>query len=156
MADATPIAADGPERHPATLQLLRYFEYRHLPADLGVVSMQFHHLAHELVDRLPDSAELTVALRKLLEGKDAAVRSALDAGGVAADRPERPLVQQVSTDRAAETLSVTVVAPTSMTPVQVADAVREQLLSRMDASAAEQSIPVPPLARPRVKDAPQA
>jgi len=36
-----------------------------------------HHLAHHLADTLPPSAELTVALRKLLESKDCAVRAAL-------------------------------------------------------------------------------
>lgn len=144
MADAEPMAADAqPERHPATLQMLRWFDYQHLPADLGVVSMQFHHLAHELADRLPDSAELTVALRKLLEGKDAAVRAALDAGGVRANAPSRPLVQRVSTDRLSETFTVAVAAPPSMTPQQVAAAVAEELLHRMDRSAAEQSISAP-------------
>jgi hypothetical protein len=77
------------QRHPSTTGLLRWFSYEHLPTDLGVVSMQFHHLAHELADRLPDSPELTVALRKLLEGKDAAVRAALE------------LREQQATDRSA-------------------------------------------------------
>jgi hypothetical protein len=73
------------DRHPGTVQLLRWFEYEHLPTELGVVSMQFHHLAHELADRLRDGPELTTALRKLLEAKDAAVRQAIldrEAGGL--------------------------------------------------------------------------
>lgn len=80
MGDAIPVDSGVPQRHPSTTGLLRWFEYEHLPTELGVVSMQFHHLAHELVDRLPDSPELSVALRKLLEGKDAAVRAAIESG----------------------------------------------------------------------------
>jgi hypothetical protein len=65
-------------RHPGTTGLLRWFEYSHLPEHLQSVSLSFHTLAHELVDRLPDGSELTTCLRKLLEAKDCAVRSALE------------------------------------------------------------------------------
>lgn len=61
-------------RHP----LLRYFAYAHLPEGLQFVSKPFRELAATLDVRLPDGAEKTVALRKLLESKDAAVRAALD------------------------------------------------------------------------------
>lgn len=57
--------------------LLRYFEYAHLREPLQEVSQPFGQLAHRLVEILPRSAERTVALRKLLESKDAAVRAAL-------------------------------------------------------------------------------
>lgn len=64
--------------HPSTAAILRYFEWSHLPATLAEVSRPFHDLAHQLVDRGDlDGPELTVALRKLLESKDAAVRAAL-------------------------------------------------------------------------------
>lgn len=69
------------DRHPSTQQILRYFTHAHLPEDLAVISRKFHNLAHELLPLLPDSPELTVAHRKLLEGKDAAVRAAVDARG---------------------------------------------------------------------------
>lgn len=60
--------------------ILRYFEYEHLkPGPLRETSRDFNHLAFDLVRRLPRVAERTVALRKLLEAKDAAVRTALDA-----------------------------------------------------------------------------
>lgn len=63
------------DRHPSTVQLLGYFDYRHLThTQLRVVSAKFHNLAMDLVAVLPDGPELTVALRKLLESKDAAVR----------------------------------------------------------------------------------
>ena len=58
--------------------LLRYFAYDHLPEKLQTISEPFHHLAKTLADTLPPGPETTVALRKLLEAKDAAVRSALD------------------------------------------------------------------------------
>lgn len=63
--------------HPAIAGLLRWFGYGHLPAHLQDVSKPFSDLAHNLADTLDSSAELTVALRKLLESKDAAVRAAL-------------------------------------------------------------------------------
>ncbi|MEU3613539.1 hypothetical protein ABZ725_14645 [Streptomyces sp. NPDC006872] len=57
--------------------ILRYFEFTHLPEDLRRVSMPFSDLAHRLAVILPPGPELDVALRKLLESKDAAVRAAL-------------------------------------------------------------------------------
>lgn len=57
--------------------LLSYFQYTHLPEDLRTVSKFYAELAHEVFHRLPESAETTVALRKLLESKDCAVRAAL-------------------------------------------------------------------------------
>lgn len=57
--------------------ILKFFAFEHLPPKLKPVSMAFCELAHKLVAELPRSAERTVALRKLLEGKDAAVRAAL-------------------------------------------------------------------------------
>lgn len=56
--------------------ILRFFRYEHLPLPLRTVSAKFADLACQLMD-LPRSAERTVALRKLLESKDAAVRAAL-------------------------------------------------------------------------------
>jgi hypothetical protein len=57
--------------------ILKYFEYSHLPNRLAYVSKPFHTLAHEIVDMTPEGPEQSVALRKLLEAKDAAVRAAL-------------------------------------------------------------------------------
>jgi hypothetical protein len=64
--------------HPGTSAILRYFEFSHLPMKLQMVSVMFHDVAHDLVNLGLDGPELTVALRKLLESKDAAVRAALD------------------------------------------------------------------------------
>jgi hypothetical protein len=58
--------------------LLRFFEFAHLPHPLQAVSSFFALLALRICS-LPRSAERTVALRKLLESKDAAVRAALPA-----------------------------------------------------------------------------
>ena len=57
--------------------LIQFFAYRHLKLELQTFSAPFGEMA-ELVDRLlPDGAEKTVCLRKLLEAKDCAVRSVL-------------------------------------------------------------------------------
>lgn len=55
--------------------ILRYFHYSHLPATLQEASKPFCDLAGHIVRTLPRNAERTVALRKLLEAKDAAVRA---------------------------------------------------------------------------------
>ena len=69
--------------HPATAQILRFFEYDHLPEGEGrEISYQFHNLAVGLADNLPEDPETTIALRKLLEAKDASVRAALVGEGV--------------------------------------------------------------------------
>jgi hypothetical protein len=57
--------------------LLQFFSVAHLPSHLQAVSLPFHTLAHTLADVLPHNPERTVALRKLLEAKDCAVRAAL-------------------------------------------------------------------------------
>lgn len=62
--------------HPNTEQLLKFFDYKHLPNDLQAWSMPFHDLAHHVAKNL-DGPEATVCLRKLLEAKDCCVRAAL-------------------------------------------------------------------------------
>lgn len=54
--------------------MLKYFGWAHLPEKMAVVSRPFCDLAHHVTDLLPRSPERTVALRKLLEAKDCAVR----------------------------------------------------------------------------------
>lgn len=55
--------------------ILRYFHYGHLPPVLQAVSREFCGLATFIIHTVPRNAERTVALRKLLEAKDAAVRA---------------------------------------------------------------------------------
>lgn len=71
--------------HPSTEAILKFFEYEHLPPHLQSVSKPFCDLALFLVGQGSieggmedlEGPELTVALRKLLEAKDCAVRAAL-------------------------------------------------------------------------------
>lgn len=56
---------------------LQFFQYSHLPQHLQDVSRPFHEMAVHLVETLPRNPESTVALRKLLEAKDCAVRAVL-------------------------------------------------------------------------------
>lgn len=60
-----------------TEHILQFFAYQHLPAHLQEVSRPFSELADKITQALPRNPERTVALRKLLESKDAAVRAAL-------------------------------------------------------------------------------
>lgn len=57
--------------------IIQFFAYDHLPEHLRGVSQPFGELAQRIVDTLPRNPERTVALRKLLESKDAAVRAAI-------------------------------------------------------------------------------
>lgn len=56
--------------------MIKYFEYDHLPVHLQVVSKMFYTLATRIEQmHVNDEQEQQVALRKLLEAKDAAVRA---------------------------------------------------------------------------------
>ena len=68
----------GDSIHPSVEQVLRHFEYNHLPPELKTYSRPFYELAHSLSERL-SGPEFTVVLRKMLEAKDCMVRAALDA-----------------------------------------------------------------------------
>ena len=57
--------------------ILQFFAFAHLPEHLQEVSKTFCELAEEIVHNLPRNPERTVALRKLLEAKDAAIRAKL-------------------------------------------------------------------------------
>lgn len=63
--------------HPGTKAVLEFFAYDHLPEDLQSTSRAFSELAADVVVAAPNDPETTVALRKLLEAKDAAVRARL-------------------------------------------------------------------------------
>lgn len=58
-------------------RMLQFFVYDHLRDDLKAISKPFGDLAQQIVDTLPSNPERTVALRKLLEAKDCAVRAFL-------------------------------------------------------------------------------
>ena len=62
-------AADAPDH------IEQFFAYDHLPVTLQEISRPFCELAKLIVTTLPRNPERTVALRKLLESKDAAVRA---------------------------------------------------------------------------------
>lgn len=57
--------------------ILQFFEHAHLPEKLAQVSQPFGDLARRVATELPNNAERAVALRKLLEAKDAAVRAVM-------------------------------------------------------------------------------
>jgi len=57
--------------------ILQFFDWQHLPPHLAAVSEPFGKLAQQIVVYLPRNPERTVALRLLLQSKDAAVRAAI-------------------------------------------------------------------------------
>lgn len=58
-------------------RLLQFFKWSHLKPELQKVSMPFCDLAEYIDSYLPNNPEKTVALRKLLEAKDCAVRAVI-------------------------------------------------------------------------------
>lgn len=62
-------------------RMLKWFEFEHLPEHLQQVSAQFWNVACQICAIVKAGPERTVALRKLLESKDAAVRAAVHPGG---------------------------------------------------------------------------
>jgi hypothetical protein len=66
-----------PTKPEPTEHIMQFFAYDHLPPHLREVSAPFGVLAEQLVSTLPRNPERRVALRKLLEAKDAAVRARL-------------------------------------------------------------------------------
>lgn len=56
----------------------KFFTYKHLPPHLQAISAPICDVALELDKTLPDSAEKSAGLRKLLEAKDCMVRAAVE------------------------------------------------------------------------------
>lgn len=76
MSTVPPSSPPG-EMPESTEPALQFFRFDHLPPHLRTVSEPFSLLALRLVATLPRNPERSVALRKLLEAKDAAVRAHL-------------------------------------------------------------------------------
>ena len=62
-------------------RMMKWFSYDHLPPTLQSTSSGFFFLAEKIVSEVAAGPERTVALRKLLEAKDAAVRAVVNPGG---------------------------------------------------------------------------
>jgi hypothetical protein len=77
MSDIHPAPAEFNDAELTTDPILRFFHYSHLPPSLRAASKPFCDLARHIIDSTPRNAERTVALRKLLEAKDAGVRAML-------------------------------------------------------------------------------
>ncbi|QIW88946.1 hypothetical protein phiV208_16 [Vibrio phage phiV208] len=58
-------------------EIMKYFEYSHLPPHLQEVSKPIGDLAKDMDSSLPDGPEKSAGLRKLLEAKDCLVRAKL-------------------------------------------------------------------------------
>ncbi len=59
-------------------RMLKWFAWAHLPPHLQVVSRAVGDLAEKMDAALPESAEKTAGLRKLLEAKDCFVRAQIE------------------------------------------------------------------------------
>jgi hypothetical protein len=58
---------------------MRHFAFTHLPDDLKEVSAPMGDMARVMDDILPDCAEKSAGLRKMLEAKDCFVRAKIEA-----------------------------------------------------------------------------
>lgn len=78
MSDLATEPIFGKAFHPAVAGVLRFFEFEHLPEGrIRETAQWYAHRAYWVASRFEPDPELTVALRKLLESKDAAVRCAV-------------------------------------------------------------------------------
>lgn len=68
------------ELHPTTYEVLKYFNYQHLPPHLQDISKACHDLMVQMVNSLPCNPQLTRGLHKLLEAKDCFVRANVKPG----------------------------------------------------------------------------
>ena len=55
--------------------IMKYFEYSHLPEKLQTISKPIGDLAKYMDEKIENSAEKSAGLRKLLEAKDCLVRA---------------------------------------------------------------------------------
>jgi hypothetical protein len=58
-------------------QILKFFKSDHLPQHLKVIAAEVEDLAMYMDEVLPECAETSAGMRKLLEAKDCFVRAAL-------------------------------------------------------------------------------
>ncbi len=77
MTSLKPLQESFQDRHPSTVQLLRWLDCSHLDGrpDLQALFSPFQQLACEVLDAVPDGPETTAFLRKLVEAKDCAIRA---------------------------------------------------------------------------------
>lgn len=74
-------ASIAPEVPVANEKILKFFQYKHLPTVSQFAAQPFHQLAEWCHTNLPPGAERSVALRKLLEAREAAIRAVQHPGG---------------------------------------------------------------------------
>lgn len=70
-------AAMTERTRPPRDHIMQYFAFAHLPVRLQGVSQPFCDVAQWIEQSIPRNPERTVALRKLLEAKDACVRASV-------------------------------------------------------------------------------
>ncbi len=75
---AVPVTTDKPLPND---RIMKHFNYLHLPPRLQEMAKPFHDLAHHIHVSLVPGAEKSVCLRKLLEGREAAIRAKAHPGG---------------------------------------------------------------------------
>jgi len=66
-------------RHPAVVTLASYFDARRVGEAGRPYAAEVEHTARTMLASIPDSPELTVGLRKLLEARECFIRAARDA-----------------------------------------------------------------------------
>lgn len=82
--------------------ILQFFGYAHLPPAMQAVSKPFGDLAEHIAATVPRNPERTVALRKLLEAKDAAVRAFIAKDAVDTTSPLGVMAEVLRQKAAAE------------------------------------------------------
>lgn len=145
MADAEPVVSEPSGMvgsaeidrrlgyHPATVDTIPLYEANRAAA----VAWACH-----IDSTCPPGRELALALTAVQESlmwANAAVACNLAPLQDPAGRAPNPLVRQMALNAMSRTLTVGVACPADMSPEQTAEAVRDEVLERLQRSAAEQS-----------------
>lgn len=87
-------------RHPSVRGVGKHLNYDEYMPHRRAVAKPFAYLAAEILDKLPDSPELTVMLRKIVEARDCCIRAADDAreSGPAQEEEEDGNILRLSKD----------------------------------------------------------
>lgn len=59
-------------------RMIKWLSYEHLPKELQPIVQKYHNMGLIICGTIPSGPERTVALRKLVESKDCAVRAVIE------------------------------------------------------------------------------
>jgi hypothetical protein len=105
------------QHHKSVADKVRFLDSSHLRDDLKHIPQMFEDLANKLLHHVPSSPELTIAMQKLVEAKDQAVRAQIHA----TENSLTPIATGSSSDNSGTDVSASSDQSVSTGPAQPAD-----------------------------------